>query len=913
MGTNRPTPNEPGARLDQLEQQARVFLDAGKWRKARDEFKELCKVDRARFLPLLVQANLGLAREMAGKGQTAEATQVLAYLKTIAQPADWKPLELQLALKAGAASGASTEILGLLAAGGQVAAEADRWRLADQLVAAFEPAPAANPAAEAVARDLAAIHQALRALGGSQFEALQESLRPIGQQSPFNHWKLWLKGLAAYYRGDSGKAARFFGELPAGSVPALAAEPLLLLLEKNQPGIPRPKPKEATLVRLCQWLGTPSLARTLVQSQKAWQDRCPVDAYLELAEVWPKAFPAVDAGWAGALTDFFFKCTFQLPGGEFDGFLNFLEDLCESSANPVERCLALQHACLSGCAILAASQLEQYWRDFLELRSQLWGANARLDSQALAWLGAQLARPEAPAPDPFSFWERRPSSRPKAAGPAIQALVESCALDPENLPAALALCKLYEILRRTSGRNRLLDQLTVRFPQRKEVLVEAGRLCLERKAFKKGFDYLERARQLDLLDTSILDKILAGRLEQALANCSPAASQDKAAKTLAELEQAEALTTDDPGNFRRGRWLYLASCSVVAQGFGQGEKSGQLRERALAAAPFRAAFFLALAWLQDEWLPPKARQNWNSDWKACLKSANLEQGCLLTTLIQDLFARQKNPSQWEFAGKARRLLDFLLAAAARPCKPETVARFLTATLPLFGSGGAGNDFERPHQLAIRQALKQDPRHPLLRLYCVQFPSLGGHYRPLAEREREVRAILAEAEQRGDSRTADQARTILKEFTPAGRPGPRPFDLPDLEDFFNDGIDDGLDDEDLLDGPDDDDGLDAFHPLIPPRASARLKSRLSAHFDNLPPAKVEEVMSDLLLAITATPIERLKLERKLVRSLPLDLVRSFIKELSLGMPAPAPAPAPAPPARKKTKLPPPEDPRQTTLF
>lgn len=922
MGSNPPSPNAPGTRLDPLDQQARAFLAAGKWRKARDEFKELCKVDRARFLPLLIQANLGLARDMAGKGQTAEATQVLAYLKTIAQPADWKPLELQLALKTGAASGAGAEILGLLSAAGPGVGEADRWRLADQLVVAFAPAPASAPAEEAVARDLAAIHQALRALGGSQFEALQESLRPVSQQSPFHHWKLWLKGLAAYYRGDSAKAARFFGELPAGSVPALAAEPLLLLLEKTQPGIPRPKPNEAALARLCQWLGTPSLARTLVQSQKAWQARNPVEAYLEIGEAWPKAFPAVEAGWAGALTDFFFKCSFQLRSQEFDDFLNFLEDLCETNnPNLVERCLALQHACLFGCTTLPASLFEEYWRKFLELRRQLWGANARLDSQALAWLGAQLAMPQAPALDPFSFWERRGSSRPKAAGPAIQALVESCELDPQNLPAALALCKLYEILRRNSDRNRLLDQLTVRFPQRKEVLVEAGRLCLERKAFKKGFDYLERARQLDLLDTSILDKILAGRLDQALANCSPAASQDKAAKTLAELEQAEALTTDDPGNFRRSRWLYLASCSVVAQGFGQEEKSAQLRERALAAAPFRAAVFLALSWLQGEWLPPKARQNWNSDWKACLKSASLEQGCLLTTLIQDLFARQKNPSQWAFAGKARRLLDFLLAAAGRPCKPETVARFLTATLPLFGSGGSGNDFERPHQLAIRQALKQDPRHPLLRLYCVKFPSLGGHYRPLAEREREVRAILAEAEQRGDSRTADQARTILKEFTPAGRPGPRPFDVPDLEDFFNDGIDDGLDDEDLRDDPDDDDGLDAFHPLIPPTVSTRLKSRLSAHFDNLPPAKVEEVMSDLLLAITAPPIARLKLEGKLVRSLPLDLVRALIKELSLEMPAPSPAPAPAPapippqppPARKKTKLPPPEDPRQTTLF
>jgi len=83
------------------EQRAREFLAQGRFRKARDELKILCKADRARYLPLLVEANVGLAREMMSKGQVSEAQQVVAYLKTIATPEQLRVVELELAGKTG--------------------------------------------------------------------------------------------------------------------------------------------------------------------------------------------------------------------------------------------------------------------------------------------------------------------------------------------------------------------------------------------------------------------------------------------------------------------------------------------------------------------------------------------------------------------------------------------------------------------------------------------------------------------------------------------------------------------------------------------------------------------------------------------------------------------------------------------
>ena len=96
------------------------------------------------------------------------------------------------------------------------------------------------------------------------------------------------------------------------------------------------------------------------------------------------------------------------------------------------------------------------------------------------------------------FAPRQPQLRdPKGA---VEMLRRSIELDPDNLAAYLTLCAVYQALKQTSERNRLLDRMTARFPDDKKVLLHAGQGCIERKALVKGLDYLARARQLDQLD-----------------------------------------------------------------------------------------------------------------------------------------------------------------------------------------------------------------------------------------------------------------------------------------------------------------------------------------------------------------------------------------------------------------------------
>ena len=128
------------------EQRTREFMAQSKWRKAREQVKPLVKLDRARFLPLLIEANMGLAREMIAKGHVAEARQVLAYLATIAPREQLVGLEVDILSRSDDCKDFIGQFATVLLAPAGNLAEPERVRLADQVVLAFAPLPAGHPA-----------------------------------------------------------------------------------------------------------------------------------------------------------------------------------------------------------------------------------------------------------------------------------------------------------------------------------------------------------------------------------------------------------------------------------------------------------------------------------------------------------------------------------------------------------------------------------------------------------------------------------------------------------------------------------------------------------------------------------------------------------------------------------------------
>lgn len=68
--------------------------------------------------------------------------------------------------------------------------------------------------------------QAFKHLETGADDAAKESLQSIGLQSPFLEWKLFLRGLQAYYQGDDARALENWARLDAQRVPARLAAPL---------------------------------------------------------------------------------------------------------------------------------------------------------------------------------------------------------------------------------------------------------------------------------------------------------------------------------------------------------------------------------------------------------------------------------------------------------------------------------------------------------------------------------------------------------------------------------------------------------------------------------------------------------------------------------------------------------------
>ena len=153
--------------MNPQEQRARDLLAQGLFRKARDEFKVLCKTDRTRYLPWLIEANCGLARAMVAKGMKMEAMQVLSYLKTLGPSVVVQALEIELGADSAQTQGGLDGLLSLMA--DPNLPPPTRQRLADQAVLRFElPAEATPPS---IAGELGAIIKALRAISERQFSS----------------------------------------------------------------------------------------------------------------------------------------------------------------------------------------------------------------------------------------------------------------------------------------------------------------------------------------------------------------------------------------------------------------------------------------------------------------------------------------------------------------------------------------------------------------------------------------------------------------------------------------------------------------------------------------------------------------------------------------------------------------------
>src|SRR5262245_42314589 len=170
---------------------------------------------------LLFDAALGRARQLREKGATREAAAVLrAQLDGTGLPDALKPqLVEELAL-----CGEAQAALGLVGAGDQQMLDRILAALADVAVRQQKVGRSLLP--ESLRPDFDRILTAFEQLEAGRDDAVRDALQLIGLRSPFLEWKLFLRGLQAYYQNDDARAIENWQRLRTERLPARLAAPL---------------------------------------------------------------------------------------------------------------------------------------------------------------------------------------------------------------------------------------------------------------------------------------------------------------------------------------------------------------------------------------------------------------------------------------------------------------------------------------------------------------------------------------------------------------------------------------------------------------------------------------------------------------------------------------------------------------
>jgi hypothetical protein len=343
---------------------------------------------------------------------------------------------------------------------------------------------------------------------------------------------------------------------------------------------------------------------------------------------------------------------------------------------------------------------------------------------------------------------------------------------------------VYQERRQNSDRNRLLDRMTARFPAEKKVLMLAGQACLERKAYKRGLDYLTQALALDRLDPAIPDNLVKARLLQAR-DFFQKSRPDDARMALGQTAPFEVPT---PDNLTRSRWCLRIQQGLMETVWGDPARGGPLLEEGRRESPSEAAFLLYAGCADLEIRPGTARQSDYLDKFARLKKsgASLAQAAALTRI----WLRGKESLAAHVGYQWRQLLEnYLRAAAKRPFSREDARRLVEFCY-------AEDDFRSVASTVVEKRLREDANDPLFRLYRWRLRRTVGP-RP-AKARTELESILAEAARRKDEQTVRQVRQQLEALNlpppmpaePFGGYPPPEDDFDDYDDYDDDAPDFG---------------------------------------------------------------------------------------------------------------------------
>ena len=206
-----------------LRARVEAAANEGRYQHALELGKQLHKQDASpAHRDLLQRVQLGRAEQLRQQGHLRDA---LAVLESTVQLADGNPALLERLAEELALCGGVRHALELLhripgsPAQGRILARAADWAVQERQ-AARKQLP------ETLTGGLDLILQAFAQLEAGQDDQGQQTLQGIGLSSPFLEWKVFLRGLLAFYQDDTERALLNWQRLDPERLPARLAAPL---------------------------------------------------------------------------------------------------------------------------------------------------------------------------------------------------------------------------------------------------------------------------------------------------------------------------------------------------------------------------------------------------------------------------------------------------------------------------------------------------------------------------------------------------------------------------------------------------------------------------------------------------------------------------------------------------------------
>jgi tetratricopeptide (TPR) repeat protein len=464
----------------------------GRFQHALELAKQLYKTEPTPdHLDLLKTTYLGRARQLRGSGYDRDATTTLDAAVRIdpANPAWLEQLATELA--ACGAVGRAVELLKQVpspSVGSAVFA-----RAADAAVQ-HEAAGRASLPPEMHA-EFDRILKAFQQVQTGEDEAARETLQGIGLRSPFLEWKLFLRGLQAYYQNDDPRAVENWGRLSPERLPARLAAPFRARLDRSFRNAQTPDTQGVLRSQLDRLQGS-ALAEQLRGVRAALADsetRTFAAAFRQVEAL----LPAMRQEAPHLLPRLAACCYWALAETGPDDTLRYKRVFGPPPDDPHFRRLEALACERYGDPERAHKAWQEYEKEIAEAPPAVWPPELAPRARALIWLRMGKNAAEVPSAKKLAKVPRHlrdATDWPDPLRPGAEHCFEQCLkLAPDLLEAHEALFRFHQEEGHAAKAEKAARRLLQRFPDHVATLTALGQLLHRDEKYPEALEFYQRA------------------------------------------------------------------------------------------------------------------------------------------------------------------------------------------------------------------------------------------------------------------------------------------------------------------------------------------------------------------------------------------------------------------------------------